>query len=278
SLSYIEYLIDDFIELHGDRNWGDDPSIIIGIGTLEDIPVAIIGQEKGRTDKEREQRRFGMARPEGYRKALRMMKLAEKFKIPLLTFIDTPGAYPGFESEQRGIAMALARCSSTMSSLPIPIICSVIGEGGSGGALSLSVGDIILMQENAIFSVISPEGAASILWGDADKARDIASALRLTAPDLLKLGIIDEIVPEPVGSAHMDFRTAAVSLKSYILYHLGQLGKKSASRLLSERYDKYESIGITGHYWQQLIKHEIRQALDAAKEKMGKMIHHREKH
>ncbi|MCL5037280.1 MAG: acetyl-CoA carboxylase carboxyltransferase subunit alpha [Chloroflexi bacterium] len=272
SLSYIEYLIDDFVELHGDRNFGDDPAIIIGVGTLEGIPVAVIGEERGRNDEEREFRRHGMARPEGYRKALRMMELATKFNIPLLTFVDTPGAYPGFESEQRGIAMTLAQCLATMSSIPIPVICSVIGEGGSGGAIALAVGDAVLMQENAIYSVISPEGAASILWGDADKAEEVAGSLKLTAPDLLNLNIIDQIVPEPVGGAGQDFRTAAGDLKSCLLYHLGKLLKKTPSKLLSERFEKFESMGVTGHYWQQMIKYEIGQALDAAKKKVGKMM------
>ncbi|MGB9668352.1 MAG: acetyl-CoA carboxylase carboxyltransferase subunit alpha [Thermosulfidibacteraceae bacterium] len=244
TLDYVNYMITDFFELKGDRRFGDDKSIVAGFGKFEGISVCVIGHQKGRTTKENIERNFGMPHPEGYRKALRVMKLAEKFSIPILTFVDTPGAFPGIGAEERGQAEAIGENLYEMVSLRVPIIVSVIGEGGSGGALAISVGDRILMLENAIYAVISPEGCASILWRDSAKAPNAAAALRLTAHELLKLGVIDEVVKEPIGGAHRDPKVAANILRRAIRRHLKELLHKNPYTLLKERFEKYRKIGV----------------------------------
>ncbi len=213
TLDYLERLCERFDELHGDRRFGDDAAIVAGMGWIDGNPLMIIGQQKGRDTKQKILRNFGMSKPEGYRKALRLMKLAEKFQRPILCLIDTPGAYPGVDAEERGQAEAIARNLLEMAKLEVPVVAVVIGEGGSGGALALGVADRVLMMENAIYSVISPEGCASILWKDPTQAPKAAAALKLTAPHLLELGIIDGIVKEPLGGAHSDFDAAAALLK-----------------------------------------------------------------
>src|SRR5439155_1741488 len=223
TLDYIKALCTNFIELHGDRTFSDDAALVGGMAFFEDRPVVVIGHKKGRTVQESMRRNFGMPHPEGYRKALRLMKLAEKFKRPVLCFIDTPGAYPGIGAEERGQARAIALNLFEMASLKVPMICTVIGEGGSGGALAIGMGDRVLMCENAWYSVISPEGCAAILFRDATRASEAATALKLTAPELKNLGVIDEIVPEPQGGAHLDLSVTAESLKSAISRHLKEL-------------------------------------------------------
>lgn len=244
TLDYIREMTTDFIELRGDRRYADDKAIVAGLAKFEGMTVAVIGHQKGRSTKENIDRNFGMPHPEGYRKALRVMKLAEKFGFPVLTFIDTPGAYPGMGAEERGQAEAIGYNLYEMSQLKVPIVVSVTGEGGSGGALALSIGDRLLMQENAIYAVISPEGCASILWRDAAKAPLAAEAMRITAQDLYKLGVIDEIVKEPLGGAHRDHKRAAAILRRVIRRHLGELLKKSLDQLLEERYEKWRAMGL----------------------------------
>jgi len=244
TMDYIREMTTDFIELRGDRRYADDKAIVAGLAKFEGMTVAVIGHQKGRSTKENIDRNFGMPHPEGYRKALRVMKLAEKFGFPVLTFIDTPGAYPGMGAEERGQAEAIGYNLYEMSQLKVPIVVSVTGEGGSGGALALSIGDRLLMQENAIYAVISPEGCASILWRDAAKAPLAAEAMRITAQDLYKLGVIDEIVKEPLGGAHRDHKRAAAILRRVIRRHLGELLKKSLDQLLEERYEKWRAMGI----------------------------------
>ena len=244
TMDYIREMTTDFIELRGDRRYADDKAIVAGLAKFEGMTVAVIGHQKGRSTKENIERNFGMPHPEGYRKALRVMKLAEKFGFPVLTFIDTPGAYPGMGAEERGQAEAIGYNLYEMSQLKVPIVVSVTGEGGSGGALALSIGDRLLMQENAIYAVISPEGCASILWRDAAKAPLAAEAMRITAQDLYKLGVIDEIVKEPLGGAHRDHKRAAAILRRVIRRHLGELLKKSLDQLLEERYEKWRAMGI----------------------------------
>lgn len=244
TLDYVKYMITDFVEFRGDRRFGDDRAIVAGIGRFEGKTVAIIGHQKGRNTKENVERNFGMPHPEGYRKALRVMKLAEKFGFPILTFVDTPGAFPGIGAEERGQAEAIGENLYEMIGLKVPIVVSVIGEGGSGGALAISVGDRILMQENAIYAVISPEGCASILWRDARKAPLAAEALKLTAQNLLKLGVIDEIVREPIGGAHRNHQLAANILKRAIRRNLAELINKPVDQLLEERYEKSRRIGV----------------------------------
>ncbi|MCE1247086.1 MAG: acetyl-CoA carboxylase, carboxyltransferase subunit beta [Firmicutes bacterium] len=261
SLDYIERIFTNFIELKGDRHFGDDPAVITGLGDLEGQTVAVIAMERGRNDDERKMRNRGMARPEGYRKAQRMMDFAEKFKFPLITFVDTPGAYPGYESLQRGMASALAHCFRRMVSLQIPTLTFVVGEGGSGGALALAVADRVFMQERAIFSVISPEGAASILYGDAGKAKELAPFMKLTAFDLYNLEITDKIVPESQGGAHTDILTSSQLIKIEMLKNLDVLRKVNINQLLDERYEKYEKMGKTGVYWQELLKHELKEGI-----------------
>jgi len=244
TLDYIPEMTTDFIELRGDRRYSDDKAIVADLAKFEGMTVAVIGHQKGRSTKENIDRNFGMPHPEGYRKALRVMKLAEKFGFPVLTFIDTPGAYPGMGAEERGQAEAIGYNLYEMSQLKVPIVVSVTGEGGSGGALALSIGDRLLMQENAIYAVISPEGCASILWRDAAKAPLAAEAMRITAQDLYKLGVIDEIVKEPLGGAHRDHKRAAAILRRVIRRHLGELLKKSLDQLLEERHEKWRAMGL----------------------------------
>jgi acetyl-CoA carboxylase carboxyl transferase subunit alpha len=241
---YLAGLLKDFTELHGDRLYGDDPAMLGGIGWLEQRPVAVIGHCKGKSVKERVQRNFGMPHPEGYRKALRLMQLAEQFGRPILTFIDTPGAYPGVGAEERGQSEAIARNLMVMAGLRVPIVCVVIGEGGSGGALALGVGDRVLMLEHAVYSVISPEGCAAILWDDSAKAKEAAEAMKMTAPDLLRLGVIDEIVSEPLGGAHRDPAKTIDSVKRAILHHLDKLDGQPLDELVDQRYRKFRRMGV----------------------------------
>lgn len=240
---YIAGMFGEFIELHGDRCFGDDNGIIGGFATIEDRHVMLIGHQKGKTLDENVKTNFGMATPDGYRKALRLMKLAEKFKISIVCFIDTPGAYPGADAEARGQAEAIARNLTEMSQLEVPIIVVVTGEGGSGGALGIGVGDVILMLSNSVYSVISPEGCASILWRDGSKAPEAAEALKITADSLLKLGVIDEIIPEPLGGAHRDYDGTLRAVKQSILKHLNILRRVSERKLVEKRFEKYCRIG-----------------------------------
>jgi len=233
----------DFVELRGDRNFADDRAIVGGIAKFENETVMVIGHQKGRTLQENMERNFGMPHPEGYRKALRIMKLAEKFSIPVISFIDTPGAYPGVGAEERGQAEAIAQNLKTMSELKVPIIVVIVGEGGSGGALGIGVGDKVLMLENAIYSVISPEGCASILWRDAAKAPEAAKALKLTARDLLELKVIDEIIDEPLGGAHRDIGFVGRQLAEKIKRYLSELKNLPVEDLLRERYQRFRQLG-----------------------------------
>ena len=246
TLDYLERICERFEELHGDRRFGDDAAIVGGFGWLDGNPLMVIGQQKGRDTKQKILRNFGMPKPEGYRKALRLMKLAEKFKRPVLCLIDTPGAYPGVDAEERGQAEAIARNLIEMAKLEVPIVAVVIGEGGSGGALALGVADRVLMMENAIYSVISPEGCASILWKDAAQAPRAAEALKLTAPHLLELGIIDGIVKEPLGGAHADPDAAARALKDAIVEAFSELADLPAEALVEARYQKFARMGSVG--------------------------------
>ena len=244
SLDYMEKLISNFIEFHGDRFYGDDSSIVGGIGLFEGIPVTVIGHQKGKDTKENIRRNFGMPHPEGYRKALRLMKQAEKFKRPIITFIDTPGAYCGLGAEERGQGEAIAVNLIEMSKLKTPIIAIVIGEGGSGGALALGVGDRVCMLEHSIYSVISPEGLSSILWKDSSLAQKASDIMKLTAQDLLNLKVIDGIIKEPLGGAHKDIDFTADNIKEYLLNELQTLGKLDTTELLNQRYDKIRKIGV----------------------------------
>lgn len=240
---YIKLMFDDFEELHGDRTYADDHAIIGGTARIEGRPVMIIGHQKGRDTKENIYRNFGMPRPEGYRKALRLMELAERFKLPILTFIDTPGAYPGVGAEERGQSEAIARNLKVMSGLKTPIICTVIGEGGSGGALAIGVGDHTMMMEYSTYSVISPEGCASILWKSAEKAPLAAEAMNITSDKLKALGLIDEIVKEPMGGAHRDYAHTARNLKRALIANLDKLEEMSIEKLLDSRYDRMMGYG-----------------------------------
>jgi acetyl-CoA carboxylase carboxyl transferase subunit alpha len=240
---FFRLLFDDFIELHGDRVHGDDPAIVGGLARFEGRSVVALGHQKGRDTREKIARNFGMPHPEGYRKALRLMRLAEKFDKPLLTLIDTPGAYPGIGAEERGQAEAIARNLLVMAELRVPIVAVVTGEGGSGGALAIAVADRVLMLEHAVYSVISPEGCAAILWSDAAKAPDAAALMRITASDLLRLGVIDGIVPEPPGGAHRDWEVAAASLREAVREALAELSGKPLEVLVADRYDKFRRIG-----------------------------------
>ena len=239
---YINEIFDDFIELHGDRNFGDDKAIIGGIATLDGMPVTVIGEQKGRNAKENIERNFGMPNPEGYRKALRLMKQAEKFNRPVITFIDTPGAYPGMGAEERGQGEAIARSIMEMSSLKVPIICIVIGEGSSGGALAIGVGDKVVMLENAIYSILSPEGFASILYKDSSKAKEASEKMKLTAKDLKDLGIIDEIIKEPKDGLQNDFEKVTKKLQKYLIESIKELKELGNKKMLEERYQKYRKI------------------------------------
>ncbi|MGQ9603778.1 MAG: acetyl-CoA carboxylase carboxyltransferase subunit alpha [bacterium] len=241
---YIRMVTSYFCELHGDRLFGEDRAIVGGLAVIGDFRVVLIGQQKGRDTRENLLRNFGMPHPEGYRKALRLFKLAAKINKPVVTLIDTPGAYPGIGAEERGQAEAIARNLFEMARLPVPILVIVIGEGGSGGALAIGLGDVVLMMEYSIYSVISPEGCAAILWGDRAKAKQAAEALKMTAPDLLQLGVIDGIIPEPVGGAHRDPRQAAENLKKAIIENLESLVKVPKETLVSRRLEKYSRMGI----------------------------------
>jgi acetyl-CoA carboxylase carboxyl transferase subunit alpha len=246
TLDYLERICERFEEIHGDRGFGDDPAIVGGLGWIDGNPVMVIGQEKGRDTKQKILRNFGMPKPEGYRKALRLMKFAEKFRRPVLCLIDTMGAYPGIEAEERGQAEAIARNLLEMAKLQVPIVAVVIGEGGSGGALALGVADRVLMMEYAVYSVISPEGCASILWKDASMAPKAAEALKLTAPHLKELGVIDAIVPEPLGGAHANWDEAAQNLKEAVSNAFSELADLSAEELVEARYRKYAAMGSVG--------------------------------
>ena len=243
SFDIIDRICTDFQQLHGDRAYGDDKAIIGGIARFEGHPVMVIGHQKGRDTKENIKRNFGMPRPEGYRKALRLMKLAEKFHMPILTFVDTPGAYPGIGAEERGQSEAIARNLYEMSKLRTPIIATITGEGGSGGALAIAVADRVLMLEYSTYSVISPEGCASILWKDATKASDAAEALGITSDKLSKLGLIDRIIPEPLGGAHRDFDVVAYSIKEALESSLRELRALNTDQLLEKRYQRLMSFG-----------------------------------
>jgi len=244
SLDYIRLMLTDFVELHGDRGYADDRAIVGGLARLDGMPLVVIGQQKGRDTKEKLMRNFAMAHPEGYRKALRLMRLAEKFRRPILTLIDTPGAYPGIGAEERGQAEAIARNLREMAHLPVPVVVAIVGEGGSGGALGLAVGDRVLMLEYAIYSVISPEGCASILWRDPAKAPEAAAAMRITADDLQRLGLIDGIVPEPVGGAHRNHPEMIANLKEAVTAAFRELRRVPTDALLEQRYQKFRRMGV----------------------------------
>lgn len=244
SLDYIELLCEEFHELHGDRNVRDDPAIVSGLANIDGKSVMIIGQQKGRKTKERQYRNFGMPNPEGYRKALRMMKMAEKFNIPIVTLIDTPGAFPGLEAEERGQGEAIARNLKEMMTLKVPVICIVIGEGASGGALGIAIGDRVLMLENSWYSVISPENCSTILWKSWDFKEQAADALKLTAEDMQGFGLVDGIVKEPRGGAHLDFETMAKTLKKTILSEIRALNKLNPEERITKRIDKFCSMGV----------------------------------
>ena len=242
-MDYVHLLMDDFVELHGDRSFRDDPAIIGGMAQFDEWDVLVLGHQKGRNTKDNMHRNFGMARPEGYRKATRLMRMASRFKRPIICFIDTPGAYPGLGAEERGQAEAIAKALQVMSSLECPMISVVRGEGGSGGALALGVTDRILMLEYSIYSVISPEGCASILWRDPAKIGEAAAQLKLTAPDLVGLGICDEIIPEAPGGAHRNAAVTAAKLRTALKTHLKELCELSTSELIEQRYQKFRKMG-----------------------------------
>ena len=243
TLDYVGFVIAGFQELHGDRMFADDRSIIAGIGKIDQRNVALIGHQKGRNTREKLRRNFGMPKPEGYRKAQRVMKLAEKFGLPIVTLIDTPGAYPGVDAEERGQSEAIARSLSVMIALRVPVITAVIGEGGSGGALAIGVCDRLIMMEYSTYSVISPEGCASILWKSPDKAPEAAAAMKITSADLKKLGLVDEIVPEPLGGAHRDHEQAAAHLNASLVRHLEEVSSWTIPELLGKRYERLQSFG-----------------------------------
>ena len=246
TLDYVQMLFGTLVEIHGDRKFADDPAIVGGFATYQGLPVAVVGHQKGRDIKEKIRRNFGMPNPDGYRKALRIMKLAEKFGRPLFSFVDTPGAYPGRGAEERGQAEAIAINLREMSRLSIPVIVTVTGEGGSGGALAIGVGDRVNMLEHSVYSVISPEGCAAILWSDAARAPDAARAMRITAGDLKELGVVDEVVPEPVGGAHADPRRAAELLDSVLSRQLEELIGQSPDQRREARYEKFRKLGRFG--------------------------------
>ncbi len=243
TLDFIKALCEDFVEFRGDRRFADDPAIVAGTAVFAGRPVAVIGHQKGRNARERIERNFGMPRPDGYRKALRIMQMAGKFNRPILCFIDTPGAYPGIEAEERGQAEAIARNILEMARIPSSIIVTVTGEGGSGGALALGVGDRVLMLQHAVYSVISPEGCAAILWRDAARKREAAAALRITSKDLLELGVVDEVVPEPPGGAHADPQRTCEAVGDVIRRHLDALESLTPGERIQRRYDKFRAMG-----------------------------------
>ena len=244
AMDYIRLVLTDFLELHGDRGFGDDRAVVGGFARLDGMPLVVVGQQKGRDTKEKIARNFAMANPEGYRKALRLLRLAEKFGKPVLVLVDTPGAYPGIGAEERGQAEAIARNLREMAGLAVPIVVVVVGEGGSGGALGIAVGDVVLMLEYAIYSVISPEGCASILWRDPGKAPDAAAAMGITAESLLRLGLIDGIVPEPTGGAHRNHQETAASLKEVLAKAFARVGQVPIEVLLEQRYQKFRRMGV----------------------------------
>ena len=244
TLDYIYEITSEFIELHGDRNVGDDRAVVGGFAEIDGETIMIIGQQKGRNTKQRQERNFGMANPEGYRKALRLMKLAEKFNKPIVTLIDTPGAFPGIEAEERGQGEAIAKNLKEMFTLKVPVICVVIGEGASGGALGIAIGDKVLMMENAWYSVISPENCSTILWRSWDYKEQAADVLKPTAKDMLKLKLIDGIIKEPLGGAHTNLQESAVFLKKALMSNLETLKKKSSEERIADRMDKFGSMGV----------------------------------
>lgn len=244
SLDYIQRICTDFIEIHGDRQVGDDKAIVGGFAKIDGRPVMIIGQQKGRNTKDRQYRNFGMPNPEGYRKALRLMKMAEKFGVPVISLIDTPGAYPGLEAEERGQGEAIARNLREMFVLQVPVICVVIGEGASGGALGIAIGDQVLMLENTWYSVISPESCSSILWRSWDYKEQAAEALKLTAADMMGNGLVDGIIPEPLGGAHLDYDGASEILKAEILLQLDKLEALSPEKRIDQRIEKFSGMGV----------------------------------
>jgi len=243
ALDYIGTLFTDFFELHGDRIAGDDRALLTGLARLEGRSVAVIGQQKGRSTQENKERYFGMTRPQGYRKARRILELADRFGFPVISLVDTPGAYPGLESEEMNIGGAIAENLLLMARIRVPTIAVVIGEGGSGGALAVALADRVLMLENAVYSVISPEGAAAILWKEKERTKEAAAALRLTAPHLLELGVIDEVIPEPLGGAHKDFEATSAALKASLLQQLGDLDALSAEDRIKARTVRYRGMG-----------------------------------
>jgi acetyl-CoA carboxylase carboxyl transferase subunit alpha len=243
TLDYVQRILTGFHEIHGDRLFGDDPAIVCGMGSLDGRPVLLVGEQKGRDTKQKLYRNFGMPKPEGYRKALRVMQMAAKFGRPIITFLDTPGAYPGIDAEERGQAEAIARNLREMARLPVPVISVCIGEGGSGGALGLGVGNHVFMLENAVYSVISPESCAAIIWRDAAKASQAAEALRMTAEDLVGLGLVDGIIPEPPGGAHEDHDEAARLLRERLICSLDELSALSPDALVQNRCDKFRRMG-----------------------------------
>ncbi|HSC71727.1 MAG TPA: acetyl-CoA carboxylase carboxyltransferase subunit alpha [Candidatus Methylomirabilis sp.] len=243
-MDYIRLMLTDFMELHGDRTFSDDKAIVGGFARLDGMGLVVIGHQKGRDTKEKLARNFAMANPEGYRKALRLMKLAEKFGKPVLTLVDTPGAYPGIGAEERGQAEAIARNLREMSDLRVPVVVAITGEGGSGGALGIAVGDVVYMLEYAIYSVISPEGCASILWRDPAKAPEAAAAMGITAQNLKRLNLIDEIVPEPVGGAHRNHQEMATTLKGFLVKAFERLNRTPVEELLEQRYQKFRRMGV----------------------------------
>jgi len=242
TLDYIKHLFTDFNELHGDRNYGDDHAIVGGLARFDGQPVMVVGHQKGRDTKEKVFRNFGMPNPEGYRKALRLFRMAEQFNLPIITFVDTPGAYPGIGAEERGQAEAIARNLREMSELKVPIIVCITGEGGSGGALAIAIGNRVLMLEHSVYAVISPEGCAAILWSDGTKGPQAAEALKPTAQDIIGLGVIDEIIHEPVGGAHRDHEATAQAMASAIRSHLAELKKLSPDELVEDRYQKFRAM------------------------------------
>jgi acetyl-CoA carboxylase carboxyl transferase subunit alpha len=240
TLDFVEHIFTDWFEVHGDRNFRDDPALVCGFARFDGEPCVVIGHQKGRDTKEKVYRNFGMPNPEGYRKALRVMEMAEQFGLPIFTFVDTPGAFPGIGAEERGQAEAIARNLREMAALTVPVIVTITGEGGSGGALAIAVGNRVLMMEYSVYAVISPEGCAAILWSDGTKGPQAAEALKLTAKDIEELGcVIDDVIPEPLGGAHNDVKQAAASLKQYLKKHLEELKALSAEELVEQRYQKF---------------------------------------
>ncbi|OHB28577.1 MAG: acetyl-CoA carboxylase carboxyltransferase subunit alpha [Desulfuromonadaceae bacterium GWC2_58_13] len=243
TLDYIEYIFTDWFEVHGDRNFRDDPALVCGFARLDGEPCAVIGHQKGRDTKEKVYRNFGMPNPEGYRKALRVMQMAEQFGLPIFTFVDTPGAFPGIGAEERGQAEAIARNLREMAALTVPVIVTVTGEGGSGGALAIAVGNRVMMMEYSVYAVISPEGCAAILWSDGTMGPQAAEALKLTATDIKELGcVIDDVIPEPLGGAHNNPREAAANVKEYLKKHLNELKSLSADEIVEQRYQKFRAM------------------------------------